>query len=92
MVVTPNSWETGRSRLSFDHLICANQHRLRDLDAQRLGRFHIYDQLKFGWLLDGEVSGICALEYLVDVVCGTSMIFGWNRAETYQAAGDCGKF
>ena len=41
---------------SFDHLVGCGEQRLRDGQAERLGGLRIYDQLKFGRLLDGEIA------------------------------------
>ena len=37
------------------------------LDSQRLGGLQVDDQFKFGWLFDWQVTGLGALEDLVDV-------------------------
>ena len=56
----------------LDDLIRPQQERLRDRQAERLGGSEIYDQLELGRLLNGEVSGLGALEDLVHVSRGPS--------------------
>ena len=48
------------SRLS-NHPIRPRQHVWRDRQADLLGGFKIYDELKLGRLLDGNVGGLGAL-------------------------------
>jgi hypothetical protein len=46
---------------SLNHLVCAQQHRLRDCEAELLSRLQINHQLERGGLLDGEIGEFCAL-------------------------------
>jgi hypothetical protein len=57
--------ETGHSRRLLDYPVRTHQYRLRDRDAKRLGGLQIYDQLELRRLLDGQITGFCASEYLV---------------------------
>ncbi len=49
----------------FDDLIRAQQQRLRDREAERLGGLEVDDELEFAWLLDGKIGWLCASEDLV---------------------------
>jgi len=77
---TPLSWRSqvrkcqhgtalrGRSpAASFDHLVCGGEHRRRHREAEHFGGFQINDQLKFGRLLNRQVTGLLAPEGAVDV-------------------------
>jgi len=57
-------------RVLLDHLIRPQQQRLRDREAERLGGLEVDYQLKLGWLLDGEVSWLGALENSTRVISG----------------------
>jgi hypothetical protein len=57
----------GRLR-SFDDLIRAQQHRLRDREAERLRGLEVDHQLELRRLLDRKVGGLRAFEDLVDVL------------------------
>src|SRR5437660_12565327 len=50
----------------LNHLLRALPQRLRDREAQRLCGFQVDHQLELGWLFDGDVGGLRALENLVD--------------------------
>src|SRR5437899_9864251 len=49
---------------SFDHPIRAQQHRLRDRDADGSCRFGVDDEIELGRLLDGKVSRFLSCENL----------------------------
>src|SRR6516162_10934973 len=51
---------------SFDHLVGAQQERLRNGQAECLGGREIDDKLESGWLLDRNITGLCATQNLVD--------------------------
>ena len=51
----------------LDHLIRPSEHWRRDLQTERLRRLEVDHQFELGWLLDGKVSGLGALEDL-DVI------------------------
>src|SRR5689334_15012193 len=55
-----------RVNLSLDHLVGTGDKRRRHLKAEGLGGLEVDDQLKLGGLLDRQVRGTCALEYLID--------------------------
>jgi len=46
----------------FDHLVGAQQERLRDGQAERLGGGQVDDQFEFGRLLDRKVGRLLTLE------------------------------
>ena len=54
---------------SFDHLVSAQQQRLRHFQSQQLRRLHVYDQLKLQRLLHGHVGRLCAFQDAVHVTC-----------------------
>src|SRR5262245_22626336 len=60
----------------LDHLIRPRQQRGWDREAERLGGLEIDDELKLRGLLDGEISGLGALQDSVDV----ELLFGRCRA------------
>jgi hypothetical protein len=43
---------------SFDHLIRSHQHIRRNRQADLLGGFEVYYQLKLRGLLDGKIGGL----------------------------------
>jgi len=40
-------YQPGTNRPSFDHFGCAHENLLRNLNAQRLGCFQVYDHIKY---------------------------------------------
>src|SRR5439155_15936125 len=56
--------------LSFDHLIRPKKNRLRNRQADLLGRLEINDQLKLRWLLDWQIGWLGAFQDLIDVRSG----------------------
>src|SRR6185436_4171866 len=52
----------------LDQFIGAQQQRLRDLDAERLGGLQIDRECELGWLLNRKVAGLGTLENFVDIV------------------------
>jgi len=57
---------------SFNHLVGAQQERLRDRQAKRLGGIQIDDEIEFGRLLDRDVAWLGPSQNLVNIVCGTA--------------------
>jgi len=47
-----------------DHLVGADDKRLRKSDAERLSRLEIKNQLEFGRLLDGRSAGFAPFSIL----------------------------
>ncbi len=64
---------------SLDHFVCAQQQRLRDRNTKRFRGFHVDHQLELGWLLDREISGLGALQYLVDLVRSQYVVLEEDR-------------
>jgi hypothetical protein len=52
----------------LDDLVGPPQHRRRDRKAEDFGGLEIDHELELGWLLDGEIGWLRALEDLVDKV------------------------
>src|SRR5216683_3633010 len=69
----------------LDHLICPQQERPRDLQAEGLGGLEIDDQLVLGGLLDGQVRRLSALEDLVNEHRGTLEQIWVVRAVTHES-------
>ena len=59
----------------FDHLVGAGEKREWQLQAKFLGRPLVQDKLKLRWGLHGQLRGIRATQYSVNVGCRTSMHF-----------------
>src|SRR4051794_27631817 len=57
----------GPSGLSFDHLVGAEQERLRHGEAEGLGGLEVDRKLELDRLLDGEVGRLGALQDAVDI-------------------------
>src|SRR5437899_8690944 len=57
---------------SFNDLIRPPQNRLRDRDAECLGRLEVDHQLELHRLFDGKVGGLGAPEDLVDITGGAA--------------------
>src|SRR5262249_61118903 len=47
---------------SFDHLVGTREQSRGDFEAERLGRFEVYDQFELGRLLHGQVSRFLTLQ------------------------------
>jgi hypothetical protein len=55
-----------RNESSFDHLVRAQQQRLRDREAERLGRLHVYGHFPFDRYLDRQISRLGATEHVIN--------------------------
>ncbi len=55
-----------------DHLVCPQQHRLRNRQPECLRGLEIDDQLELRRLLDGEISRPGSFENLGDILGGVS--------------------
>ena len=53
--------------MSIDHVVSAQEQRLRNCPAQRFGGLVVDHEFKLRGLLDGKISRFCALQDLVDV-------------------------
>ena len=73
---------------SLDHLVRAQQERLRDRQAECLRGLHVDHQLEFRGLFDREVGGLGTFEYFVHVKCGAPVTVIVNGVS--GAAGDGG--
>src|SRR6516225_2166409 len=62
-VPAPVRWPVTRSP-SFNHLIRAQQERLRERYPERFGSPEVDDHLEFGGLLDGHIGGVIAPQEL----------------------------
>src|SRR5262244_2557167 len=81
------SWkESMRRGHLLDHLIGPCQQRLRDRQAQRLGRLQIDDQRELGRLLDWYISRFGTLQNLVDEDRGTSPVVKKIRGIGHEAS------
>src|SRR5207245_7615768 len=65
----------GRSRKEtlprlLDHVVCAQQQRLRDRESERYRGLEVDHELELGGLFDWQITGFCALENLVHVAGG----------------------
>src|ERR1044072_3574809 len=52
---------------SFNHLVGTGEQHRRNGQAKRLGGCQIYDQIEFGWLLDGDVPWLSPVQNLIDI-------------------------
>src|SRR5438128_3159583 len=95
-VISPTGWSAGGtrtviyrllSRSLFDHVIRAQEQRLRDREAERSRRLQIDHQLERRRLLDGEVRRLCALEDLIDEGRGLAELFTDACSVRNEAAG-----
>jgi hypothetical protein len=83
----------------FDHLVGACEQRRRHRDAECFGGFQIDRQLVFGWGLRGQIGGLLAFKYAIDVTSGALILVDHVRPIGDQAAGgdeeasevDCGQ-
>src|SRR5262249_61505907 len=51
----------------MDHLVGSLYEGLRNRKAENLGGLEVDDQFKLGWLLDGKIGGLRALQGPVDI-------------------------
>jgi hypothetical protein len=68
----------------LDDLVRAQQQRLRDREAERLGRLEVDYELELGGLLDREVSGLGPFEDLIDIGRGAAEQVGRAWAVKHQ--------
>src|SRR5207248_11004618 len=53
----------------LNHFVSAQQHGLRNREAERLGSLHVDDELELGRLFDRQIGRLRAFEDLVDIGC-----------------------
>src|SRR5260370_1592584 len=58
----------GHATFSLDHLVGGRQQGRRHRDAERLGGLEAYHEFKFGWLFDGKIARLGAVQNLVNIV------------------------
>src|SRR5437773_5712394 len=71
--------------LSFDHLIRPKKNRLRNRQADLLGRLESNDQLKLRWLLDWQIGCLGAFQDLIDVRSGAMKVLRQVRTIAQQS-------
>src|SRR5437867_10956497 len=64
----------------LNNLVCSQEQRLRNRQAERLGGLQVDDQLELRRLLDGQVGGLCAFQDLVDEISRAAIIGGGIKA------------
>jgi len=69
------------------HLVRPKQQQRRDRQAERLRGLEVDDELELGWLLDWEVTGVRALQDLVDIGRGATIQVGPQRTVRNQPSG-----
>src|ERR1700730_12635073 len=65
-----------KTKMLFDYLVGASQHRRRKVEADRPRGLEIYHQFEPGWLLDRKITRVCAAHALVNIGCGASPQIG----------------
>src|SRR5450631_1269786 len=58
----------GHATFSLDHLVGGRRQGRRHRDAERLGGLEAYNEFKFGWLFDGKIARLGAVQTLVNIV------------------------
>jgi hypothetical protein len=56
----------------FDYLVGPSEDHWGQSDAKRTRGLEVDHQFEFRWLLDGQVTRLCAFENLVDMPCGST--------------------
>jgi hypothetical protein len=72
---------------SLDHLIRPEKNRLRNRDANLLGRFQINHQLELRRLFNREIGGLGALQDSVHEICDAPVAVREVRAVGHEPAG-----
>src|SRR6266487_2621002 len=82
----PASYAISAERSSLDHLVRAQQQRLRDREPERLGGLEVDHELELGRLFHGKLAGLRPLENLVDEACEPEIKIGIVHRVAYQSA------
>ena len=75
----------GAGRALLNHFIRPKQDRLRDRQVERFGGLEIDDEIEFRRLLDRQVAGLGAFEYLVHVGSAAPKQIGSVRSIGHEA-------
>jgi class 3 adenylate cyclase len=75
------------NRRLFNHLVRAQQERLRDRQAQRLGGLEVYDQFDFRRPLDWQITRLLSFEKFPGVDADQTVSFRLIGSVAHQAAG-----
>ena len=59
-----------------DHLVGADDKRLRKREAECFRRLEVKNQFEFGRLLDGKIGRLCTFQYSVGIGCCTAEVIG----------------
>src|SRR5262245_38334438 len=90
MVASPFSLRTYLESVAghvlFDHCVGASGEHWRDLEPECLGSFEVNDQVEFGGLFDGKISGAHSIENAPHIVAGASEHGRVIRSIGHQAA------
>jgi len=70
----------------LDHLVCASEHRRRNCETKRLGRFEIDCQLVFGRRLHRQVARLLALEDAINIPSRASALVDHIGSDANQTA------
>src|SRR5262245_24422346 len=71
----------------LDHLVCPQQHRLRNRQTQRLRRLEVDDEFELCGLLDGQIGWLGPLEDLIHLGGGPPVEIEKARPVSHEAAG-----
>src|SRR5438094_7546792 len=80
------SWPRWSGTRLLDHVVCLEEKRLRNGEAEGFRSLEVDDQLELRRLLDGQVAGLGALEDLVHVDGGAPPLVAQTGPIGHQAA------
>src|SRR4051812_7807790 len=70
----------------FDHVVGAQQHSSRDVEADCFGNLEVDNQIKLSRLLNRQVRWLRALGQLVNIISDTAKHYGHVRSVRQYAA------